>query len=63
MNKTKTISRTSALIIGFLFLTAMVASLLGGSLVESALPTSDTLQAASENKSQVIGGILLELIN
>lgn len=54
---------TTPRLVGALFLTAMVASLLGGSLVESVLSTPDTLVAIFENKAQLLAGILLELIN
>ena len=49
--------------VGVLFLTAMGASLVGGGLVESALSTPDKLAAAFENKTQVMVGVLLELVN
>jgi hypothetical protein len=53
----------TAKIIGALFLTAMAASLLGGGLVEGALASPQTLEAASENASMLIAGTLLELLN
>lgn len=56
-------TRMNATIVGVLFLTAMVASLLGGGLVESALSAPNTLLAASENKTLVIIGVFLELLN
>ena len=56
-------NRTIAIIVGALFLIAMVASLLGGGLVESVITAPDYLTAVSENKTQVIIGVLLELIN
>ena len=56
-------NRQTAIIVGVLFLTAMVASLLGGGLVESILSAPDYLLAVSENETQVIIGVLLELIN
>jgi hypothetical protein len=56
-------SKTTARIVGVLFLTAMVASLLGGGLVESIITAPDYLIAVSENETQVIIGVLLELIN
>jgi len=55
--------RKIAILVGILFLTAMISSLLGGGLVASALSTPDYLTAVSENKIQVIIGALLELIN
>jgi len=59
MNTNKKIAR----IVGVLFLTAMVASLLGGGLVESVISAPDYLVAISENETLVIIGVLLELIN
>jgi hypothetical protein len=56
-------SKTTARIVGVLFLIAMVASLLGGGLVESIITAPDYLIAVSENETQVIIGVLLELIN
>lgn len=56
-------SRKIAIVVGALFLIAMVASLLGGGLVESIITAPDYLIAVSENKTQVIIGVLLELIN
>ena len=55
--------RKTAIIVGVLFLTAMVTSLLGGGLVESIIAAPDYLIAVSENETQVIIGVLLELIN
>jgi hypothetical protein len=56
-------SRKIAIIVGVLFLTAMVTSLLGGGLLDSILSASDYLIAVSENETQLIIGVLLELIN
>ena len=56
-------NRKTAIIVGGLFLTAMVASLLGGSLVESIIAAPDYLIDVSENETLVIIGVLLELIN
>ena len=55
--------RKTAIMVGALFLIAMVASLLGGGLVESIISTPDYLTALSENETQVIIGVLLELVN
>jgi hypothetical protein len=55
--------RKTAISVGALFLIAMVASLLGGGLVESILTAPDYLVAVSENETQVIIGVLLELVN
>ncbi|MFH1926757.1 MAG: DUF4386 domain-containing protein [Chloroflexota bacterium] len=55
--------KKTARIVGVLFLTAMVASLLGGGLVEDVISAPDYLTAVSENETQVIIGALLELIN
>ena len=56
-------NRKTAIIVGVLFLTAMVTSLLGGGLLESILNAPDYLISVSANKTQVIIGVLLELIN
>jgi hypothetical protein len=55
--------KKTAIIVGVLFLTAMVASLLGAGLIESVLNTPDFLMNAFPNKSLVVSGVLLELIN
>jgi hypothetical protein len=55
--------RKTASLVGTLFLTAMVASLLGGGLVDSIISAPNFLVAVSENKAQVIIGVLLELLN
>ena len=57
------IDKKSARFVGVLFLTAMVASLLGGGIVESIISSSNYLAAASESKPQLLIGVLLELIN
>jgi hypothetical protein len=56
-------NKRTARIVGVLFLTAMVASLVGGGLVESVLSAPDFLTAIPENETQVIMGVFLELIN
>jgi hypothetical protein len=56
-------TRTNAVIAGSLFLIAMVTSLLGGSILESAINTSDYLLNFSTNTPRVYTGITLELIN
>jgi hypothetical protein len=56
-------NRKTAIIVGALFLTAMVASLLGGGLVTSLIDAPDYLRAVSDNETQVVIGVLLELIN
>ena len=55
--------RKTAIIVGTLFLTAMIASLLGGGLLESILNNPDYLKNISENTSTTITGVILELIN
>jgi hypothetical protein len=55
-------SRT-AKTVGALFLVAMVASLLGGGLVESVLSAPDYLVAMAEHETRMIIGVLLEVIN
>jgi hypothetical protein len=56
-------NKTTARIVGSLFLIAMVASLLGGGLLESVLGAPDYLANASANTGQVWMGVYLELIN
>ena len=56
-------NRKTAIIVGVLFLTAMVTYLLGASLLESILNAPDYLITVSANETQVIIGVLLELIN
>jgi hypothetical protein len=57
-------NKTTARIVGALFLIAMVGSLLGGvGFVEPSLSAPDYLAAVSENETQVIIGVFLELIN
>ena len=55
--------RSAARIAGALFLIAMVTSLVGGIWLESILAAPDYLTSVSANETQVIVGVLLELIN
>lgn len=55
--------RNTARIAGVLFLIAMVASLAGGIWLESILTAPDYLVTLSDNSTQVILGVLLEIIN
>ncbi len=55
-------NKKTAAIVGTLFLTAMVASLVGGGLVESAISAPNHL-VTSENETLLIVGMLLELVN
>jgi len=55
-------NKKTAGFVGALFLTAMVASLLGGGLVESVISAPNHL-ATSENETLLIVGMLLELVN
>lgn len=56
-------NRKTAIIVGVLFLTAMVTYLLGASIIESILNAPDYLIDVFANKTQVIIGVILELIN
>jgi len=56
-------SRNAARIVGGLFLIAMFTSLTGGIWLESILTAPDYLSTVSENETQVILGVLLEIIN
>ena len=55
--------RKTASTVGTLFLVAMVASLLGGGLVESVISAPELLAAVSENETVLVVGVLLELVN
>ena len=56
-------ARKTARIVGSLFLIAMVTSLVGGIWLETMISAPDYLITVSANQSQVIIGVLLELIN
>jgi MFS family permease len=56
-------TRRTATMVGALFLTAMGASVLGGSMVDSVLDSSDSLAAVDGSSTKVIVGVLLELAN
>jgi mannose/fructose/N-acetylgalactosamine-specific phosphotransferase system component IID len=56
-------SRKTAIIVGALFLTAMVTSILGGTLIEPVLSVPDDLINLSSNQTQLVSGVLLELVN
>ena len=56
-------NKRTARIVGALFLTAMVTSLVGGVWLESILSAPDYLLTVSANETQVIIGVLLELTN
>jgi hypothetical protein len=56
-------NRKTAGFVGALFLTAMVASLLGGGLVESVISAPNHHLVTAENETLLIVGMLLELVN
>jgi hypothetical protein len=56
-------NKKTARIVGALFLIAIVASLAGGLWLETFLGAPDYQNSVSENKTQVITGVLLELVN
>lgn len=55
--------KKTARIVGVLFLTAMVTSLLGGGILETMLSAPGYLINIYPDKTQVIIGVLLELVN
>lgn len=55
--------KKSARIVGAPFLIAMVTSLVGGIWLGSIITATDYLVTVSANRTQVIIGVLLELIN
>lgn len=56
-------NKKTAVTVGALFLIAMVASLVGGGLVESVISAPEPLAAVSENETLLVLGTLLELVN
>jgi len=56
-------NRKNALIAGALFLLAIVASILGGTMIEANLVAPDGLIHVSADRSQVALGVILELVN
>jgi hypothetical protein len=55
--------KTTARIVGALFLIAMVTSLVGGIWLESIIAAPDTLDNVAARETEVVLGALLELIN
>jgi len=55
--------KKTARIVGALFLIAMLTSILGGGLIETVLDAPEYLMDVSANETQVIIGVLLELVN
>ena len=53
----------TAKLIGALFLTVMIAYIIGAALLEPILTDQNVLDKVAENKTQVITGALFELIN
>jgi D-arabinose 1-dehydrogenase-like Zn-dependent alcohol dehydrogenase len=62
-NKPNQNVRSTAELVGILFLAAMVASLVGGGLVEAVISAPDYLSHIAENETQLLIGVLLELVN
>ncbi len=56
-------NKKTAATVGALFLIAMVASLVGGGLVESVISAPEPFAAVSENETLLVTGVLLELVN
>jgi hypothetical protein len=56
-------SRSTARIVGVLFLVALITSLVGGLWLESIITAEDYLSSVSANETQVALAVLLELIN
>jgi hypothetical protein len=56
-------NKRTARVVGALFLVALVASIVGGSVIEPILTGPDYLASVSEDGTQVKVGVLLELIN
>jgi hypothetical protein len=56
-------SKKTAIVVGVLFLTAMVTSILGGGMIEPILTDPEGLGALSAHQTQLVSGIMLELVN
>ena len=56
-------NKRTPIVVGALFLIAMVTSLIGGGLLESIINAPDYLIHISENTTQILMGMFLELIN
>ena len=56
-------SRKTAMLVGALFLTAMVTSIMGGALIEPLLSAPQDLVTLPANQTQLVSGVLLELVN
>jgi len=56
-------NKKNAATVGALFLIAMVASLVGGGMVESVISAPEPFAAVSENETLLVVGTLLELVN
>jgi hypothetical protein len=56
-------NKKTAVVVGALFLTAMLTSILGGSLIEPVLSAPGGLLNLPANQAQLVSGVFLELIN
>lgn len=55
--------RRTTIVVGVLFLIALVAAIVGGSIIDGILGESDYLSEIAANETQLLVGALLELIN
>ena len=55
--------RKTAVIVGVLFITATVTYMLGSGLIDPILTSPDYLVNVAANKTPVLRGMLLELVN
>jgi hypothetical protein len=55
--------RRTAIFVGVLFLIALVAAIMGGTLIDGILGEADYLEQVSAKETQILIGVLLELIN
>lgn len=55
--------RRTTIVVGLLFLIALVAAIMGGSLIDTILGESGYLSEVAANETQLLIGALLELIN
>jgi hypothetical protein len=55
--------RQTAIIVGALFLIALVAAIVGGTLIDAILNAADPLSEVADKENQLVTGVLLEMIN
>jgi hypothetical protein len=55
--------RKTAIIVGALFLIALVVSIMGGTIIDSVLDAPDYISDIAANETKLVAGVLMELMN